>query len=317
LPQILTEREPLVEQYNEVIQMDIENPETAKRAADIRKMIKNNRTKGIEAWHKVNKEFFLKGGQFIDAIKRKESAENERMEQALEEIEKYQENLEKQRIEKLHSERVELISGYVDDTTGLKLGEMEADVWEAYLSAKITAHNQRIAAEKQAEEERIAKEQAEAEERERIRLENERLKKEAEEKELLLAAERAKVEEERKAAEAKAKLEREAIEQKAAEERKLQEEALRKEREEKEKLEMALREKARLEAEQERQRLEEEERKQKEAAALAKAPIKKQLKSWANEFTLPATTVESDVRKEIETKFEGFKKWANELIEKM
>jgi colicin import membrane protein len=245
LPAIIQERDILAQQYSEIITLDIEDATTAKLAKEIRLKIKNNRTKGIEAWHKVNKEYFLKGGQFIDAIKRKESAENERMEQALEEIEKYQENLEKQRIEQIHANRIELLKGFVEDTTALKLGEMEEDVWEAYLSAKITSYKNRIAADEQAEQERIAKEKAEAEERERMRIENERLKREAEEREAAmrkqqaeaekkLAEERAKAEAERKAAEATLQAERAAAE---AERKRIElEESIKREAERKERL---------------------------------------------------------------------------------
>jgi len=63
--------------------------------------------------------------------------------------------------------------------------------------------------ERRMEEERIAKEKAEAEERERIRLENIRLKDEAVAKEKQILAERAKAEAEKRAIEEKAKQERE------------------------------------------------------------------------------------------------------------
>ena len=134
----------------------------------------------------------------------------------------------------------------------------------------------RIEAERKIEEERIAKEKADAEERERLRLENEKLRAEAVEKEkrlveerkaqeeiirkqkeeaerlaaeerkkqqAILDAERAKAEAERKAIEEKNRLEREDRERKLAEERKKEEaekklaaEQSRKEREEKERL---------------------------------------------------------------------------------
>lgn len=79
----------------------------------------------------------------------------------------------------------------------------------------------RLEVEKKIEEERIAKEKAEAEERERIKIENARLLKEAEERELKAKAEREA--HEKAMAEEKSK---------AESERKKQEEALRKEREE-------------------------------------------------------------------------------------
>src|SRR6478752_2510888 len=160
LPQILTEREPLIAQYNEVIVMDIEDPKTAERASEVRKLIKNNRTKGLESWHKNNKEYFLRGGQFVDAIKKREVAENERMEDALEQIEKYAENKEKERMADLQTERVELIRPYVESPELLKLGEMDQDVWDAYFSAKKSAHEKKVEEEKQAEAARIEKERA-------------------------------------------------------------------------------------------------------------------------------------------------------------
>jgi len=114
----------------------------------------------------------------------------------------------------------------------------------------------RLEMEKRIEEERIAKEKAEAEERERIRIENERLKKEAEERERkaakerkkqeeALAKERAKREAERKAADERARKERE----KAIAERKVAEEKARKEREKLEAEKRAAEEKAKKEKE--------------------------------------------------------------------
>lgn len=129
-----------------------------------------------------------------------EIAVNERMKSQLEKIEKYAEIKEQKRLQDLQSERVEKISPYVEDASMLKLYEMDEDVWEAYFNTKRDnwlAEQERL---KQIEEERIAKEKAEAEERERIRLENERLKKEAEERERLAKIEAEKKEAERLAA---------------------------------------------------------------------------------------------------------------------
>ena len=216
LPQILSERAELVPQFNEIIKLDINDSQTAKKAAELRKLIKNNRTKGIEVWHKTTKDYFLKGGQFVDAIKRKEIAENERMEEALEQIEKHQENLEKERIAKLQREREGMLLAYeVENLTTLNLGTMNDDVFDSFLSASKQKFNDKKEAERKAEEERIAREKAEEAERERIKIENERLKEEREQKE---------------------KIERELAEKKAAEELK-------------EKERIAAEEKARKEAE--------------------------------------------------------------------
>lgn len=309
LPAILVEREPLAEQYKEVIAMDIESPATAKRAKEVRLLIKNNRTKGIENWHKVNKEFFLKGGQFIDAIKRKEVAENERMEAALEQIEKYQEIKEKERKDSLHNERIELIKSYVEDTAGLSFGDMERDVFDAYLSVKIKAYNDKIESEKAAEAERIRKEKEDAEQREAQRLENERLKAEAEQREK-------EIEAERKANEEKLRIEREAAKAEADRVAKINTERLKAEQEEKQKIANELKAKKDAEEKAERERIAEEERLKKEADKLAKAPIKKQLNTWVDSFTIPVLTLENEKKTAIIQKFEAFKVWAKTEIEK-
>ena len=95
------------------------------------------------------------------------------------------------------------------------------------IQAAKKAEEDRIEAERKAEEDRIAKEKAEAEERERMRLENERLKKEAEAKEKALEAERKKVAEEKAEAERKAKAEQDRLKKEA--EAKLDEELKKKE----------------------------------------------------------------------------------------
>lgn len=83
---------------------------------------------------------------------------------------------------------------------------MSDETFEMFFAGIEKAYNDRIEAEKKAEEERIAKEKAESEERERIRLENEKLRKEAAEKEKQLAKERAKSEAERKKIEEAARI---------------------------------------------------------------------------------------------------------------
>lgn len=50
LVQIIVERGALAQQYNQIIRMDIEDAQTSKAASALRKLIKNNRTQGIEKW---------------------------------------------------------------------------------------------------------------------------------------------------------------------------------------------------------------------------------------------------------------------------
>jgi len=298
LPQILAERDVLSEQYNEVIRMDIEDKETSIVAKNLKKLIRDNRTKGIEIWHKTNKEYFLRGGQFVDAIKRKEIAENNRMEDALEEIEKYHERKENERLTKLNNDRINLVAPYLDDTTGLQLALMEQDVFEAYLTAKKTAYEKSIEEEKRIEEERLEAERKEKEEIERIRLENEKLKKEAEENEAKLKTE--KEERERK--------ELEEAKKRAIEEAKKQAEI------------------DRIKAELEAERKKEQERIEKEKAELEakfkaekdakKAPEKDKILNAIDSILLPELDLKELENQyiEIKSKLEGFKKWAKSII---
>lgn len=154
LNQILDERTTLSEMYAETIKMEI-SEENIPAFKALRLKIRDNRTKGIEAWHKVNKEFYLKGGQFVDAIRRKESAENERMEANLLECEKHFENLEIERLKELQSTRSELVSPYVEDASLLKLSEMDDDVFEAFLTVKKKAYEEKLAEEARIEAERL------------------------------------------------------------------------------------------------------------------------------------------------------------------
>ena len=166
-------------------------------------------------------------------------------------VEKRREIEEKQRKENLRIERESAVEPYGADTEHIALGEMSEEVWENYFNGVKVSHEQKAAAELKSEEDRIAVEQAAADERSRIQEENERLQKEAEVKEKAMKAEReaaekklaeeqAKAEVERLALEEKARKEAEAVRQKAIVERKVIEEATRKEAEEKAKIEAEL-----------------------------------------------------------------------------
>lgn len=310
LPQIIEERVALMAQYDDIVKMDIELPQTAKAAKDLRKRIKDNRTKGIEVWHKGAKEYFLRGGQFVDAVKRKEVAVNVRMEDNLEEIEQYVAKKEALRKDALHNERVAMVLEYVDSADGYDFRDMQEDVFQAFLSAKKKAYEDRIEAERKAEEERQAEAKRLEEEREAQRLENERLKKEAEIREAQIKKEREEAEAKQKSIEEAARKEREEAERKLQAER----EKAEAERKERERIEAELQEKKDAELKAEQQRKAEEERAKKEADKAAKAPVKKQLTVWANSFKLPEGP-NHEVADEIKKKFEAFQLWALKQIE--
>jgi len=286
LPQIIKEREVFVSQFDQVIRKDIEALETAKEAHDLRLRIRDNRTKGIEVWHKTTKDYFLKGGQFVDAIRRKESAVNERMETDLEKIEKYQEIRESKRLEKLRVDRLEMLKPYTE-IEPLALGHMEQAVFDNLLAGFRVAYEARVAEEKKAEEERIAREKAEAEAREAQRLENIRLKAEADKKQAELEAERKAVRLAQEKRDAELAMERARVQK----EREELEAKVRKEREERERIEAQLKAKQDAERKAESARIAQEKA---EAKRLKLAPDKTKLINFAQAINdLPRPDVKS------------------------
>lgn len=348
LPEIKIERDELVKEFNSVITLDIEDKSTSKIARELRLKIKDNRTKGLEVWHTKSKEFFLKGGQFIDAIKREESAINKEMEDKLSEIENYFEIKEKERKAKLNAERIKMLEPYNSFVPiGLNFGEISEEEFQKVLNGAKLQYNQMIEEEEKAEKERIRL--AEIERLNSIRRELampyyffwseyekqinfgeqsendfsaflDRIKKAKADYDLKqegIRRENERLAEEKRKAEDKAKKEREEIEKKLEQQRKEQEEILRKEREKQAELEAQLEAKRKDELEAENKRIKEEQEKKKEAERLAKAPIKNQLNAWVNSFEIPETNVDNDVSKLIKEKFNAFKDWSLTQVEKL
>lgn len=297
-----SEREVLKQSYIDVIELPI-TKENLSSFKELRLKIVKNRTQGFESWHKTNKAFYLAGGRFVDAIKNKEVLENEQMESKLLEAEKFFENQEKERIQKLHDSRIELIKQYREDVTGLELGNMDEQIFQDFLSgAKTRFENeqkQREAEVKRIEAERLA----EIERQKAIEAENAKLKSEAEAKQKALEKERAE-------ALAKQKTIQDAADKKAREEKAKQDAILKAEQEAKAKVEAELQAKKEAEAKAESERIAKEKAEKLEAEKLAKAPIKKQLSVWVNSFEIPTVGVDNETSKEIKEKFEAFKKWS-------
>ena len=194
--------------------------------------------------------------------------------------------------------RINEVSKYAE-LNRIEFENMSDESFESFLSGLKSNYEAKIEAEKKAEEERIARETAEAEERERIRLENERLKAEAEERERQIKIEREK---------ARAEAERIEAENMAR---------LKAEQEAKAIIEAELKAKRDAEIKAEQQRIEAELKAKKEAEKLAKAPIKKQLIMWVDSFELKDTKIEHEKKNQIIEKFESFKHWAKNEIDKI
>ena len=322
LPQIKSERDILSQRYEEVVKMDIENPETAKIARELRLKIRDNRTKGIDVWHKTTKDFFLKGGQFVDAIKRVEIAVNQRMEENLESIEKYFENKEKERKAKLNEERLSILEPYSEFVPfGINFGEISEEEFTKILNGSKLQFEAKLEEERKAEEERLRIEKITKlhyERKEQLlplwqflddttinfgELSEElfaSIKSVANAKKVDYEAEqeRIRVENEKLAAE-KAELEAKA----------------KKEREEKAALEAELQAKKEAEAKALKELAEKAEKERIEVEKLAKAPIKKQMSAWVNSFELPTTKIQNEKVDLIKQKFESFKNWSLKEIE--
>lgn len=280
------EREVLKNAFIDIIELPI-NTENLAIFKELRLKIVKNRTQGIEKWHKTNKEFYLSGGRFVDAIKNKEILVNQQMEEKLMEAEKFFENQEKERVAKLQAERLEKVSPYLESVDGLDLTSMDDYVFDAFFEGSKSKFEAKKEAER-LETERIENERiADTKRLEEQRLENEKLKKEAEAKEAQLLKERS---------------ESEAI--------------LKAEQEKTAKIEAELKYKKEAELKAENEKIEAYKLAKLEADKLAKAPIKKQMNVWIDTFVYD-TPLENETSKEILLKFEAFKNWAKSEINKL
>lgn len=197
----------------------VEQKDEMKLARETRLELRRIRVEAKKTHDKL-KEDSLREGRFIDSVNRLISDATTPIEAILKEKEEFAERQEAARIERLVSERKELLSPYGVDTQFYNLGQMSEEAFSNLFETIVMAHEakqeaarkleeERIAREKKEAEERVERERLEAEERARVAAENARLKAEAEERERQIAAERAKAEAERKAVEEKAREERE------------------------------------------------------------------------------------------------------------
>lgn len=144
-------------EFNQVISLPI-SPENVKTARELRLRIVKIRT-GTDSIHKKAKEYYLNGGRFVDGIRNTLKFAITGKEDKLEEIENYYVNLEKERIQKLHKERVLEISQYMENCDHIDFGNMDENVFKAYLEARKKEYEDKIEAEKKAREEQIKREQ--------------------------------------------------------------------------------------------------------------------------------------------------------------
>lgn len=191
-----------------------------------------------EKARKEQKEEYLRAGKAIDGVANILKFAVVEKEQKLKDIENYYENIEKERVAKIQSDREFELSKY-DFNCEVDLASMPDEVWENYLTGYRLSYEKKKEAEEKAEIERIEAEEAEKKRRLEIEAENKRLKAESEKREV--------EENKRKEKEAKEKATREKseaeLEKQRQQEREKLEKQIQKEKEEKKKIEDELNEK--------------------------------------------------------------------------
>ncbi len=255
--------------------------------------------------HKTEDALWLKAKQIMQI---KFKAIEDKAEWKAKFVERYEQEQKELRTE---NRRLQ-VQKFAPDIALIEFENMTDETFGVFISSIEKSYNDKIEAARKAEEERMAKEKAEVEERERIRLENERLKIEAIEKEKQMAAERAKAEAERKE-----------IEEKARKERAIADAKLKAEKEANEKLQAEIRAKAEVEAKAKRdaelKAAAELKAKQEAEAKAAKAPKKQKLNNWIDGFVMgtPIGMNDDETVSEVLEKFDAFKKWAKTKIESL
>ena len=192
------ERGLISESYAQIIGKDI-CPEVAKEARTLRLRAVKVKS-SISTIHKTQKDFSLQFGKYCDAWKCKETAPIQQIIDSLMEIEKFEERQELEGLAELQKTRVAEISPYIENAEAMDLSGMADEVWDAFLSVKISEYKAKVEAERVAEAERLVKKEAAAKERKRVIDENKKLKAEALERDRLAKIEedeRAKIEADR------------------------------------------------------------------------------------------------------------------------
>jgi len=229
-----------------------------KKSRELRLKIRAVRV-AAEKTRKELKEDSLRTGKAIDGMNNVLLYLIDPIEKRLGEQETIAERMEQERKDNLRREREALLLPLGVDPSFYKLGDMPEATFKELLASITVAKEQREAAARKAEEDRIAAEKARQAEEARMRAENERLRKEAQEREAAAAAERKKLADEQAKKDAAARAEREKLEAQA-----------RKEREAREKLE---RENAEREAAEKKRQQDEAKAQRKAARAPDKAKL--------------------------------------------
>jgi hypothetical protein len=305
----------------DAVQVSDENDKSSMKVANtIRLNVRQIRLEAEKTFDKKREEVQAQmiGFKTEDSLWLKAKQTMQILTKEIEEVAKFKETT----AERIASERKELetqtriakVSKFNPELNRSEFENMSSEMFEMFLAGLEKAHNDKIEAEKKAEQERLKAIEEERIERERIKAENERLAKEAIEKEKQLQAERAEALKKQKELEEKAKEQQRIADEKLAKEKAESEAKLKIEREKQAKIEAELKAKQQAEAEAIAKRKAEIDAEEKAKALALKAPRKEKLTKWVESFEIPS--FENDEKaNEIVSKFEAFKKWAQKEIE--
>lgn len=163
--ELTVERDLLRDEYAQVIKQ-AKTPTSCKQAKDLSKRIGKNRTKTV-ATYKVEKEVYLRGGQFIDALRNRDVRTNTLMEAELDEFAEHFDKIEELRLAKLATDRELELRTYTESIPA-GLGMMLDEVYSFYLSGAKKAFDDKEEAARIIEENRVAKELADKIEADRL-----------------------------------------------------------------------------------------------------------------------------------------------------
>lgn len=124
----------LESRFNEIAAMQKDDPETWAAAKTLRKEYKEARI-AVEKIHKEQKDFYLKGGRFVDGWKNAFLFSTQSQEKKLELIENYESEMKKAAEAALKAERMEILKGYEYNTEQIEssLGEMSQDLFDNFI----------------------------------------------------------------------------------------------------------------------------------------------------------------------------------------
>lgn len=345
------------EQINAIVVKDHTDTMAMSMASVARKNVKNARLEAEKLFDAKRDEVQRLKSEFDleDKLWLKSKQVMQVLFKAIEEEAEYKENTLKryeiEQKEKRTQERLEKIIIFNPTTTRFEVENLSDEMFNTLISGLEKEYNDRIEAEKKAEEERVERERIEnlhSERKEKAiplynywtseekqmnfgllsdkefdtfmkRLDSAKAAYIKEQEEQRKENERLKAEAEAKqkeidAANKKAEQERIEQEKKMQAQREESDRKLREEQEKAAKIEKELRDKKEAE---ERAAIEKriaDEKAQKESEKLAKAPIKEQLNAWVESFSIPQTQIDNETTKVIKEKFDAFKVWCTKQV---